>query len=205
MSEYSRGRLDEADLAEDPVDQILGWVGDAAAAGLPEPTAMTLSTVDPDGAPASRVVLMRGVIDGELVLFTNLDSAKSRDLRAEPRCALQFGWLPLERQIRITGTASPLDDVAADEYFESRPRESQLGAWASPQSEVIPDRTWLEARVIQVTAQFEGEAVTRPPNWGGFRVRPSTVEFWQGRPARLHDRLRYRRVDDGWVIERLAP
>lgn len=202
--DYTRGRLDRADLDPDPLVQARRWLDDAVAAGVAEPTGVVLSTADANGRPSSRAVLARG-IDRGVVFFTNYRSAKGRDLDANPNCALLFAWFDLERQIRLEGRAERLDSAGSDAYFESRPRESQIGAWASPQSEVIADREVLKASIAEVVERFRDGEITRPPHWGGYRVVPETVEFWQGRPNRLHDRLRYRRDGDTWVIERLAP
>jgi pyridoxamine 5'-phosphate oxidase len=205
-SDYDRGALRKTDLDPDPLAQLRRWLDDATAAGVPEPTAMAISTVDPDGRPSSRNVLLRGLDDG-LVFFTNYESAKAVDLAANPRCAALFSWLGLQRQVRVDGSAARLDEAASDAYFAQRPRGSQIGAWASPQSRVLADRAELEASVVAAELRFATvDAVPRPPNWGGFRITPERVEFWQGRPNRLHDRLRYRRDPaGGWVVERLAP
>ncbi len=203
-TDYTRGRLDEADVGDDPFVAVTRWLDDAAAAGVDEPTAMAVSTVDDAGRPSARNVLLRG-LDHGFVFYTNFTSHKGRDLAGNPNCALLFSWLGLQRQIRVDGVAERLDDATCDDYFASRPRGSQLGAWASPQSEVIVSRDVLDDAVTETEARFAGAAVPRPPHWGGFRVIPATIELWQGRADRLHDRLRYRRAGDGWVIERLAP
>jgi pyridoxamine 5'-phosphate oxidase len=203
--DYALGHLTEAELGPEPLREVRRWVEEAAAAGLPDETPMTLATVDPDGTPSARIVLLRGVDERGLRFFTNYDSAKGRALAAHPTCALVLHWPVLERQIRVTGAAErlPLDESAA--YFAGRPRGSQLAAWASEQSEVLVDRATLEARLAEVEARFAGTDVPLPPDWGGYVVRPTAVELWQGRPSRLHDRLRYRATASGWVLERLSP
>ena len=204
---YDGGGLVEGDVAPDPFVQLRRWLDDAVAAAVAEPTALTLSTVDADGQPHSRTVLMRRFDASGLVFFTNLGSAKAQEIGADPRAAVQLLWLDLHRQVRVEGLIEAVSDAESDEYFATRPRESQLGAWSSPQSEVISSRAELEARVAQVTSRFDGvDGVPRPPDWGGFRLVPDSFEFWQGRPNRLHDRMRYRSGADGsWIIERLAP
>jgi pyridoxamine 5'-phosphate oxidase len=203
--EYESEGLAPEDLDPDPLTQIRAWLSEAEATGLPEPSAMALATADADGAPHCRFVLLRGIDDRGLCFFTNRQSAKAMELAANPRAELCFWWPQLYRQIRVHGTAEPLEDSASDVYFGTRPRGSQIGAWASPQSAVIPDRELLEARVAEVTERFGDGDIPRPEFWGGYRVTPVTVELWQGRRSRLHDRLRYRRDGDRWIIERLAP
>ena len=199
--EYVSGGLDLADVDRDPIVQFRRWFAEAQAAALVEPEAMTLSTA----GPTSRIVLLRGVDERGFAFFTNYESDKGRAIAASPRVALNFGWLELHRQVRVTGEAERLPDAESDAYFGSRPRGSQIGAWASPQSEVLADREQLERRVAELEQRFAGADVPRPDFWGGYLVRPDTVEFWQGRPSRLHDRLRYTRGSGGWRIERLAP
>ncbi len=198
--------LSEADLAPDPFAQFQAWFDTALAAGLPEPNAMTLATATPDGRPSARMVLIKGVDSRGFVFYTNYESRKGRELEANPWAALVFYWPELERQIRIEGRVERVAAEESDAYFASRPLGSRLGAWASPQSQVIPGRDVLEARLRDLEARFASGDVPRPPHWGGYRVVPEAVEFWQGRPSRLHDRLRYTRQADGrWAIERLAP
>ena len=203
--EYVLGELTEADLGPEPLAEVRRWLDEAAAAGLPDETPMTLATVDPDGEPSARIVLLRGIDERGLRFFTNYDSAKGRALAAHARCALVIHWPVLERQIRVTGEAERLSPDESAAYFAGRPRGSQLAAWASEQSEVLPDRSVLEGRLAEVEARFDGVEVPLPPDWGGYVVRPSVVELWQGRPSRLHDRLRYRATASGWVLERLSP
>ena len=205
--EYHRAALSETDVDPDPLRQFQRWLDEAIASQLPEPTAMTLATADADGTPAARIVLLKGVDARGFVFFTNYDSRKGAELAARPAAALLFHWVELERQVRIDGSANRVDAADSDAYFATRPQPARVGAWASPQSRVIPDREWLEREVAAARERFAGQSgnVPRPPHWGGYRVVPATLEFWQGRESRLHDRIRYRREAARWRIERLAP
>lgn len=203
--EYADVGLDVGDLAADPYLMFQRWLGEALAAGLHEPNAMVLSTVDVDGRPSSRMVLLKGLDERGFVLFTNRTSRKADDLAANPKCALLFPWHPLERQVRIEGTASVLEREAVEAYHRTRPRPAQLGAWASLQSRPVASREELNATYDEMAARFEGQEVPLPDHWGGYRVKPETAEFWQGRPGRMHDRLVYVRDGEGWRIQRLAP
>jgi pyridoxamine 5'-phosphate oxidase len=204
--EYGRGRLDEANLPADPMELFLRWLDDAQESGIPDPNAMTLSTVEKDGQPASRIVLLKKV-DGERIIFyTNYNSRKARDMQSHIRVAVNFFWPVLERQVKISGVSRILLDDDADYYFRSRPYESRIAAWASPQSEEIPDRQYLEEEYRKYREKYgESEEVPRPPHWGGYAITPSRIEFWQGRAGRLHDRIEYRKQNGRWTAVRLAP
>jgi pyridoxamine 5'-phosphate oxidase len=197
--------LDESDLDPNPFRQFAHWFEEALETGLvPEPNAMVLSTVSPLGQPRGRYVLLKGFDESGFVFFTNYGSAKGRDLDAHPKAALTFGWIEMERQVCIEGTVSRTSRGAVESYFRTRPRGSRLGAWASDQSKVVPGREVLERGLAEADARFP-EEVPPPPAWGGFRLAPVSIEFWQGRTNRLHDRLRYRLEGRKWIIERLAP
>ncbi len=202
--DYQRAALSERDAAADPFAQFKRWLDEAIAARVPEPNAMTLATVDGESRPSARIVLLKAFDERGFVFHTNYDSRKGREVAANARVALLFFWPELERQIRIEGDAQPVTSAESDAYFGARPRASQIGAWASPQSAPIPDRAWLEARTAEMSGRFDA-SVPRPERWGGLRVSPDRFEFWQGRPSRLHDRLVWSRDGERWSILRLAP
>ena len=202
---YAAIGLDEAAAETDPLAQFGSWLAAAIGAGIPEPNAMVLATVGADGVPSARTVLLKGLDERGFTFFTNRRSRKGIELAARPVAALVFPWIVIGRQVTARGTVVPLDDAASDAYFATRPRGSQLAAWASAQSEPLDDRAALEASMHEVASRFGHDQVPRPEHWGGYRVEPTEVEFWQGRPDRLHDRLQYTRQDNGWSIRRLWP
>jgi pyridoxamine 5'-phosphate oxidase len=204
--DYSLAGLSEKDLARDPFRQFEKWFQEAEAAKIPEPNAMTLSTCDLEGRPSARTVLLKGLDGRGFVFYGNYESRKGRELAANPRASLLFPWIAIERQVIAEGKVARISREESETYFHSRPRLSQLGAWASQQSSIVSGRPALEANMKAMEETYAGRAVPLPPNWGGYRLTPETVEFWQGRRNRLHDRLRYRRGKDGdWAVERLAP
>jgi pyridoxamine 5'-phosphate oxidase len=203
--EYTRAGLKEADMDPDPVAQFRVWFEKAIDADLHEPNAMILATATTDGRPSARTVLLKGYDERGFVFYTNYEGRKADEIEVNPMCALLFYWGELERQIRIEGRASRLSSEESDAYFAGRPRGSRLGAWASEQSRPVEDRSILEERVRALEAEYEGREIPRPPFWGGYRVEPDTIEFWQGRESRLHDRLVYRRSGGRWKIVRLQP
>ncbi len=203
--DYALAGLAEKDLARDPFRQFEKWFAEAQAAKIAEPNAMVLATATRDGRPSTRTVLLKAVDGRGFVFYSNYESRKGRELDANPRASLTFPWVAMERQIIVEGPVTKVAREESEAYFHSRPRANQLGAWVSPQSTVIPDRRVLDGTLKAVEQKYAGQEVPLPPQWGGWRLAPELVEFWQGRRNRLHDRLRYRRDKDGWIIERLAP
>lgn len=203
--DYCLAGLNEKDLAKDPFRQFEKWFQEAEAAKIEEPNAMTLATATRDGRPSARTMLLKGVDGRGFLFFTNYESRKGRELHENPHATLLIPWLALERQVIVEGTVTKVPREESESYFHSRPRASQLGAWVSQQSTIIPNRSMLEDSMKALEQKYAGRDVPLPPHWGGWRLAPETVEFWQGRRSRLHDRLRYRRDKDGWLIERLAP
>ena len=204
--EYSRASLDISDVDKDPIGQFDKWFKEALAAGVPEPNAFTLSTISEGGRPSARIVLLKGLEQRQFVFYTNYQSQKGQELDGNPACALTFFWPELERQVRIEGIATRVQESTSEQYFQSRPRASQVGAWASPQSSIIASRDILEAREREIEKKFEGlNLLPKPKQWGGFAITPIEIEFWQGRASRLHDRVVYYLTDEKWIIHRLAP
>jgi pyridoxamine 5'-phosphate oxidase len=203
--DYARARLDEASVAPDPLVEFARWFEEAVRAEARDTNAMTLATAAPDGAPSARIVLLKGFDERGFVFFTDYRSRKGSELSQNPRAALVFYWPELERQVRITGTTAPTAREESEAYFRSRPRGSRLSAWISHQSQPIASRQQLEAQIPQLESRYPGDDIPRPPYWGGFRLQPDSIEFWQGRTNRLHDRIHYVRTLDGWRIERLSP
>jgi len=204
--EYLKASLDVTTVNHDPIAQFEIWFYEALKAEVIEPNAMNLATVNEQGKPSSRIMLLKGIENKKLLFYSNYQSRKGKELDANPACALTFFWPDLERQVRIEGIAERLSAELSESYFKSRPRSSQVGAWASPQSTLIKDRSILEERYNQVEKKFEGlEVLPKPHQWGGFQVDPFLIEFWQGRASRLHDRIQYSRIDNVWNIHRLAP
>ena len=205
--DYKQRSFDESDAHANPFTQFAQWFDEALRSELPEPNAMSLATVSADGQPSARIVLLKGVDPSGFVFYTNYDSHKAKEAEAQGKVALCFVWLELERQVRIEGTVERVSHAESVAYFQSRPKSSQIGAWASPQSEVLPSRQWLEERQKELEAQYAHvDVLPMPEHWGGYRVLPKSIEFWQGRRSRLHDRIRYTlQADHSWKIERLAP
>jgi pyridoxamine 5'-phosphate oxidase len=204
--EYSKASLDVSTIDKNPIIQFEKWFKEATDAAVPEPNAMTLSTISEDGRPSARIVLLKGIEKDQFIFYTNYQSQKGNELDKNPACALTFFWPELERQVRIEGIAKRVDESTSENYFRSRPRGSQIGAWASPQSSIIKDRSILESRATELEKRFEGiDLLPKPKQWGGFAVEPFEIEFWQGRSSRLHDRIVFYRKDNEWVNHRLAP
>lgn len=203
--EYRQQSLSEGDVLSDPIQQLIRWLDQAIAAKVNEPTAFVLATSASDGQPSARVLLCKGIEAGKIIFFTNYQSRKGQLLAATPKAAMVFFWPELERQVRIEGTITKTSPADSDAYFQSRPLGSRLGAWASPQSQPIPSRDLLESNLAGLRAQYPNENIPRPPHWGGYALTPQRLEFWQGRPSRLHDRIEYLHDNSNWLISRLAP
>ena len=203
--EYIKSNLSKEALENDPIKQFSIWFDEAQTAEVNEPNAMTLSTVSPEGKPSSRIVLLKGLQENLLIFYTNYNSKKGDDIAKNPYVALNFFWPELERQVRVEGSATKTDEIESDIYFHSRPKGSKIGAWASPQSEIIENREVLETRLQYYEQQFKDQKVPRPSHWGGYKVEPESFEFWQGRLSRLHDRYKYLKSNGKWKIQRLAP
>jgi pyridoxamine 5'-phosphate oxidase len=205
-TEYAKSSLDVSNVSPTPITQFEKWFAEVMEAKVPEPNAMNLATVTNSGRPSSRIVLLKGLESGCIIFYTNYQSSKGKELDENPACALNFFWPEIERQVRIEGVAERIDEAKSISYFQSRPRESQVGAWASPQSLAISGREILEQRFKEIDKKFEGiSALPKPKQWGGYKVEPFLFEFWQGRPGRLHDRILYTKDGAGWKITRLAP
>ncbi|MDD2300671.1 MAG: pyridoxamine 5'-phosphate oxidase [Fermentimonas sp.] len=203
--EYAAGSLNEKGMASDPIQEFEEWMDAAISAGLSEPNAMTIASATPDGKPSARVVLLKEFNHEGFVFFTNYNSRKGKELKSNPFAAILFDWHDIERQVRIEGRVEKLSEEDSDEYFNSRPESAKIGAWASPQSRVVKDRDELEKLQEEIEDQFEELPVHRPAHWGGYLVRPTCIEFWQGRPNRMHDRIVYYKTEEGWTMHRLAP
>lgn len=204
--DYQKDTLELSDINKNPIEQFNNWFQEALKSKELEPNAMTLATVDAAGFPNARIVLLKGIEDGQFIFYTNYESKKGQEIEANPKVALVFNWLSMQRQIRIQGTVEKLSPEKSTAYFQSRPKGSQIGAWTSPQSQVIEGRIALENKKIALEKQYESEAtLPRPEHWGGFKIEPVMIEFWQGRTSRLHDRITFTKVKNEWKIERLAP
>lgn len=203
--DYKLQSLDEKDVLPGPIEMFRKWFDEAIASDILEANAMSLATATPDGKPSSRIVLLKQIVPEGFIFFTNYESKKGEQLAENNYCALNFNWLELERQVRIEGIAVKTTSAESDSYFELRPPKSKLGAWASPQSQIIPNRDYLDELMLQMETEYAAKSISRPPNWGGYIVKPHLIEFWQGRPSRLHDRIEYRRQGSDWTINRLAP
>ncbi|NLD23079.1 MAG: pyridoxamine 5'-phosphate oxidase [Bacteroidales bacterium] len=203
--EYAAGSLNETNMPHNPMEVFNVWLDFAINSGLTEPNAMTVATATADGKPSARVVLLKEVNDNGFVFFTNYMSRKGRELIVNPEVAIVFDWHNLERQVRVEGRAEKLSAEESEAYFNERPEDAKIGAWASPQSKIVKDREELEKHLEEIEEQFEDMPVHRPSHWGGYLIRPSVIEFWQGRPSRMHDRIVYYKTEDGWTMHRLAP